>query len=133
MRNFKFCWHNCGMMRMGFDIAKISVEISTNLKIVIDSNGIKIEDEMYNWFQDKNSDTFLDVKTVWEQLDRINYPEQKEFREDGCDGFAWNLEIDDRKYSGYLSIPAFLEDVLEIIKYKYISEYAETKFSKYIN
>ena len=134
MRSFKYSWHNCGMMRMGLDISKIIVEINSGIKITIDSGGIKIEDEMFNFFQGKGGPNIIDTKTIWEKLDKIEYPAQTEYVEsDGCDGSAWDLEIDDKKYHGYLSIPPFVEEILKIINFSAIYKYVEKRFNQYIS
>ena len=108
--------------------------LSTGLKIIIDSDGIKIEDEMFNFFQGKGSPNIVDVKTLWEKLDKIEYPTQTEYVEsDGCDGSAWELEIDGKKYHGYLSIPPFVEEILNIINFSAIYKYVKKRFNQYIS
>lgn len=132
MRSFKYSWKNYGMIQRGVDISEIIVEITTGLKITIDSGGIKIEDEMFNFFQDSGSLNIIDVKEIWEKLDKIEFPAQTEYVESGCDGSAWDLEIDDKKYRGYLCTPPFLKEILKIIKFSAICEYVDNRFSQYI-
>ena len=133
MEKFKFTYKNFGLIRRGYDIAKISVEfnIKDKEKMVIkfDTGLIEIKDSGYNVYKEDK----INVKEVLEALSKINYPEQTQFDEGGCDGFAWEIEFDNKKYEGYLMEPDFYKESIKIINFDKIYSYCEEKVANYLN
>lgn len=100
------------------------------IKLFINAGRIKIADDMYEVLnKEKNT---LDILKAFEELEKMKFPTQIKFIRKGCDGYGWNLTVDDTKYEGYLTSPRFLEKVLKIIKFDKISEYADRKVNAYI-
>ena len=133
MRELKYTWKNFGIMRFGYDIAKIKVVMKNTGKekfnIYIDTTKIEISDKMYN---ELNPDKAINIKEVFEKLEKVNFPEEKKYETKGCDGFAWELEVDDKKYEGYLVEPEFLKQVLQIIHFEDIFSYSKQKIKNYL-
>jgi hypothetical protein len=108
MKKLKYTWKNYGLMMAGYDIAELTVELADtdpDIKLIIDTREIKIEDTMYNML---NKNHKLDVEASFKKIGKIALPEQTEYIINGCDGDAWELEIDGKKYKGYLTTPKLL-------------------------
>jgi len=64
------------------------------------------------WFRRENVfnvETDCGWKTIY---DKIEFPEETNFVEKGCDGFKWEIEVDDKKYEGYMCYPDFYKEVV---------------------
>lgn len=122
MNVLRYVWENCGEMRLGVDISNITIEINHfDMKIIINTGKTTIIDTKYH-IENK-----FDIIKISKEIDKVKLPKQKVYDYGGCDGFAWKLELDSLKYEGYLVIPDFLQEILDIIKFKDIFAWAKTK------
>lgn len=127
MKNFKFTWKNYGMMRLGYDLEWFCVEIKDseyNPTITFstgDENGIKVVDKT---FKARNNE-------ILSELAKISIPEIN-ISQDGCDGDAWEIEVDGKVLKGYLDRPSWLEQIKKVIEFKSIFEYVNKKRKLYL-
>ena len=127
MKNFIFTWKNYGMMRLGYDLEWFCVEIKDseyNPTIIFstgDENGIKVVDKT---FKARN-------KEILSELAKISIPETN-ISQDGCDGDAWEIEVDGKVLKGYLDRPSWLEQIKKVIEFKSIFEYVNKKRKLYL-
>jgi hypothetical protein len=128
MKKLRYTYLNYGLIYFGREIEKLTIELkhtknSESIKITIDAGNVKIEDKSYE---------VINIASIFERIEKIELPEQTHYDYGGCDGFAWKLDIDGKKYDGYIFKPDFLKEILAIINFNDIYSYAETKFKKYI-
>ena len=128
LNRLKFIWKNYGQIRFGQDIANLTLEFNkdnSSLLINIDSGKKEICDLKYDILNAEQEQEY--VISTFNKLQKIKLPKQTNYDYGGCDGDAWELEINDKKYEGYLIIPEFLQRILDIIKFKDIFDWAKTK------
>lgn len=106
MKNFKFTWKNYGMMKLGYDVEYFSIEIKES-----ESNPtIKFSTGDYRGFTVIDKTYKLDNNVILKELAEINIPETNT-PEDGCDGDAWEIEVDGKTLKGYMDRPQWLEQI----------------------
>ena len=71
------------------------------------------------------------LQSIFEQLDKIQFPMQRSFNINGVDGETWRLLIDDVEYSGHFVRPKFLQEILSIINYNNLYEKYNKAFELY--
>lgn len=127
MNSFVYIWKNMGCMRMGYDMSKLSIEFNTDsyhptLKFTTGGPfGVEIKDASLK----------IDNAEVIAKLSKIEIPETN-VASDGCDGSAWEIQIDGKSISGYLDSPDWLKEVENIINFKEIFSYAKKKLNTYV-
>lgn len=110
-------------------MSELSIEFNINKHIPIikfkttgDYDGVSIEDRTSR----------IDVQEILAKISQIKIPKQNKIVS-GCDGSAWEIQIDDKVLKGYLDNPNWLKQIQEIIKFKDIHSYAERKLEAYLN
>ncbi len=128
MKKLVYVWKNCGLMRLGYDIETIKVEIASKstMTITIDTGQIEIKDKLFAFLNQ------VDCQKIISKLENVKFPQEEKYNSDGCDGAAWQLQVDDKKYEGYLTEPDFLKEVLDIINFRVIYAYAKSKVANYL-
>lgn len=124
----KFVWKNYGQIKFGEDIANLTLEFkkeASSLFISIDFGRNEISNIKYDILNEEQEKEY--VASIFRNIEKVKFPKQTNYDYGGCDGDAWELELDNSKYEGYLIIPDFLKEILEIIKFKEIFEWAKTK------
>ncbi len=127
MKNFKFIWKNFGMMKLGYDLEYLSIEIkdTENNPIITfstgDNRGFTVIDKTYK----------MDNKILLKELTKIEIPEIN-IPKDGCDGDAWEIEVDNKVLKGYMDRPQWLEQIKKIICFKDIFSYVDKKRKLYL-
>ena len=127
MNSFVYIWKNMGCMRMGHDLAELSIEFNMDnyypiLKFTTGGPfGVEIKDTSLK----------IDSTEVIAKLSKVKIPESN-IASDGCDGSAWEIQIDGKSISGYLDSPKWLKKVEDIINFKEIFSYAKNKLNNYV-
>jgi len=135
MDRLKFTYKNYGLMKMGYDISMLKLDLTKNsfggnLNVEVSTGKLKIIDEMYNVVNKENR---INVNDILDKLGKIEFPEETNFVEKGCDGFKWEIEVDDKKYEGYMCYPDFYKEVVKIIDFDRILNYYTNKLQEYLS
>ena len=127
MNRFIYIWKNMGCMRMGYDLAELLIEFNINnyypvLKFRTSGDfGVEIKDSSLKTYNAE----------ILAKLSSVDIPESN-IASDGCDGSAWEIQIDGKSISGYLDNPDWLKEVENIINFKEIFSYAKKKLNTYV-
>jgi len=124
----KFVWKNYGQIKFGEDIANLTLEFkkeSSSLFVSIDFGRSEINNVKYDILSEEQEKEYVD--SIFSKIEKVKLPKQTNYDYGGCYGDAWELELDSLKYEGYLVIPDFLQEILDIIKFKDIFAWAKTK------
>ena len=126
MKNFKFTWKNYGLMRSGYDLAHFSIEIKDSeyspiITFSTGEHGFTVIDRTYR----------LNNYEILKELSKVKIPEAN-IPADGCDGDAWEIEVDGKILKGYLDRPKWLEQIKQIISFKDIFLYVDKKRKLYL-
>ena len=128
MKNFKFIWKNFDTIKQGYDLATLTIEIQDDEinPTITFSTGDKFAFTVIDkTFKENN-------KEMLEKLSKVKIAEEN-IASDGCDGDAWEIEVDGKVLKGYLDRPKWLNEIKEIICFNNIFEYAESKIKSYIS
>lgn len=111
---------HCGNMN------RLDIVFEENLErpiIVIDTDGIKIEDKTFD----------IDNKEVLKKIGEIDFDLPYDIKyPNNYSGNIWELCINDKKYEGMLEDPHYVVKIKKIIRFTAIQVYANKKLAGYI-
>lgn len=110
-----YCWENCGLMKLT-DVSKIEIFAWEGSSIKIRASNARSTIEFKNELVEEIFGT-INSKHILLQLQNIDFPEQKEYDNRGCDGSAWKLRVNDKEYKGYIIRPPFIKQIEKILHF----------------
>ena len=112
-----YCWTNCGQMHFLRDVAKIEIFAWAGSGIKIRTSNAEGSTIDFKYELIEEIFGTINSKHILLQLQNIDFPEQKEYDNGGCDGSAWNLRVNDMEYKGYIVRPPFIEKIEKILHF----------------